>query len=110
MLLPYTTTSRTATYSRATLASGPATFLPTSTSMDHVFQWSHVRLALTQTIIRPYFLGGAEIAAAILPLAPILKQVIITSSDEMKDKNNMAVEYHTLLTIMICACKTSIGM
>jgi len=48
-------------------------------------------------------LGGAAIAAAILPPAPILQQVIITSSDETKDKNNMAIGYHTLLTIMICA-------
>jgi len=48
-------------------------------------------------------LGEATIAAAILPPAPILQQVIITSSDETKDKNNMAVGYHTLLTIMICA-------
>jgi len=48
-------------------------------------------------------LSGAAIAAAILPPAPILQQVIITSSDETKDKNNMAVGYHTLLTIMICA-------
>jgi len=47
--------------------------------------------------------GGAAIAAAILPPAPILQQVSITSSDETKDKNNMAVGYHTLLTIMICA-------
>ena len=48
-------------------------------------------------------LGGAASAAAILPPAPILQQVIITSSDKTKDKNNMAVGYHTLLTIMICA-------
>jgi len=48
-------------------------------------------------------LGGAAIAAAILPPAPVLQQVTITSSDETKEKNNMAVGYHTLLTIMICA-------
>jgi len=48
-------------------------------------------------------LGGAAIAAAILPPAPFLQQVIITSSDETKEKNNMAVGHHTLLTIMICA-------
>jgi hypothetical protein len=48
-------------------------------------------------------LGGAAIAAATLPPAPILQQVIITSSNETKNKNNMAVGYHTLLTIMICA-------
>ena len=73
--------------------------------MDHVFQRSHVRLALTQTNLRTLLsrLGRAAIAAAILPPAPILQQVIITSSDETKDKNNMAVGYHTLLTIMICA-------
>ena len=37
-------------------------------------------------------LGAAVIAAAIIPPAPILQQeqVIITSSDETKDKNNMA--------------------
>jgi len=43
------------------------------------------------------------IAAAILPPVPILQQVIITSSDETKDKNNMAIGYNTLITIMICA-------
>ncbi len=48
-------------------------------------------------------LGGAAIAAAILPPVPILQQVIITSSNETKDKNNMAVGYHTLLTILIYA-------
>jgi len=32
-------------------------------------------------------LGGAAISAAILPPAPILQQVIITSCDETKDKN-----------------------
>ena len=53
-------TLRTVTYSRATLVPGPATFLPTSTRMDHVFQRSHVRLALTQTIIRPYFPASAR--------------------------------------------------
>ena len=47
-------------------------------------------------------LGGAAIAAAILPAVPVLQQVIITTSDETKEKNNMAVGYHTLLTIMIC--------
>ena len=48
-------------------------------------------------------LGGAAIAAAILPPVHILQQVIITSSDETKDKNNMAFGHNTLLTIMICA-------
>jgi hypothetical protein len=48
-------------------------------------------------------LGGAGTAAAPLPPAPILQQVIVTSSDEMKDKNNMAVGYNTLLNIMLCA-------
>ncbi len=48
-------------------------------------------------------LGGAAIAAAILPPVPVHQQVIVTSSDETKEKNNMAVGYHTLLTIMICA-------
>jgi hypothetical protein len=48
-------------------------------------------------------LGGAATATAILPPTPAPQQVIITSSDEMKDKNNMAVGYNTLLTIMICA-------
>ena len=48
-------------------------------------------------------LGGAAIAAAILPPVPVLQQVIVTSSDKTKEKKNMAVGYHTLLTIMICA-------
>jgi hypothetical protein len=48
-------------------------------------------------------LGGAAIAAAILPPAPVLQQVITTTSDQTKEKNNMAVGYHTLLNIMICA-------
>jgi len=59
MLLPYTTTLRTSTCLRATLAPGPATFPPTLTNMDHVFQQSRVRLALTQTNIRPYFPASA---------------------------------------------------
>jgi hypothetical protein len=52
-------------------------------------------------------LGGAAIAAAILPPVPVPQQVIITTSDETKERNNMAVGYHTLLTIMICAAYDS---
>ena len=69
--------------------------------MVRAFQRSHVRPALIQTITRP--LGGEAIAAAILPLAPVLQHVVITSGDETKEKNNMANGHNTLLVIMICA-------
>jgi hypothetical protein len=45
---------------------------------------------------------GAAIAATMLPPAPVLQQVVITSGDKTKEKNNMATGYNTLLTIMIC--------
>ena len=48
-------------------------------------------------------LGGEAIAAAILPPAPVFQHVVVTSSDETKEKNNMANGYNTLLAIMICA-------
>ncbi len=48
-------------------------------------------------------LGGEAIAATILPSAPVLQQVVITSGNETKEKNNMANRYNTLLTILICA-------
>lgn len=47
--------------------------------------------------------GGAAIAAAILPLAPVIQHVIITSGNETKEKNNMAIGFNTLITILICA-------
>jgi hypothetical protein len=48
-------------------------------------------------------LGGAATAAAIPPPALAPQQFIITSNEETKEKNTMAVGYHTLLIIMICA-------
>ncbi len=48
-------------------------------------------------------LGGEAITAAILPPAPILQLVVVTSGDKTKEKNNMANGYNTLLAIMICA-------
>ena len=48
-------------------------------------------------------LGGAATIAAIPPPAPAPQQIIITSNEETKEKNTMAVGYHTLLNIMTCA-------
>ena len=48
-------------------------------------------------------LGGAATIAAIPPPAPVPQQIIITSNEETKEKNTMAVGYHTLLNIMTCA-------
>ena len=48
-------------------------------------------------------LGGAATIAATPPPAPVPQQIIITSNEETKEKNTMAVGYHTLLNIMTCA-------
>jgi hypothetical protein len=48
-------------------------------------------------------LGGAAVTAVVLPLAPILQQFVVQSSNEKKEINNMATGYNTLITILICA-------